>query len=368
MKVTGCLILELGTLFKIPVLLIMNINELKQLLADYFPYIPTPGQQELINKLAVFSSDIDQKSLFILKGYAGTGKTTIVSSLVKACREVGIKTVLMAPTGRAANVLSSYSGKRAYTIHMRLYWIFTKNDGSMSLQLGQNQNKDTLFIVDEASMIPDSSIPTLNSLFPTQRILDELIFYTYQGHNCRLLLIGDSAQLPPVGLNISPALDIEYIKNSYSLNVRTHELTEVVRQEHSSAILSDATGIREMIRNELVKFPLFPNVNNIDLCRINGIDLEEEINSAYSKYGIDNTVIICRSNKRANLFNREIRGRILFREGEISTSDIMMIVRNNYFWLDEESKTGFLANGEIFEILRVNKYEEKTASLLISSC
>ncbi len=336
----------------------MNVNGISNLIKKQFPYNLTSGQESLSHKLSEFILDKDEKSLFQIKGYAGTGKTTIVSSLVKILPQLNIKSVLLAPTGRAAKVLSSYSGKKAFTIHKKIYRPQTGSDGTVILKLQDNLHKNTIFIVDEASMIPDASASGNHSLFSMRDLLNDLIQYVYNKENCRLILIGDTAQLPPVGSDISPALDTNLLKNIYPFKIYSFELKEVVRQSLQSGILANATSLRKKINLEKYDIPLFSTEDCDDVFNINGLELQDEIYNSYSEYGEESTIIITRSNKRANIYNQEIRNRILFREEEISAGDLLMVVRNNYFWLDSNSKAGFIANGDIIELLRIYKYEE----------
>jgi len=328
-------------------------------LVEEFPYEPTGCQRRLMGNLAVFLTLGWKKSnaVFVLKGYAGTGKTTVVKALVNVLPGLGKRTVLMAPTGRAAKVLSSYTGLPAHTIHRKIYFAWTSREGNIVMRLQKNHHKHTLFIVDEASMIPHYT-KTDGQLFSARNLLDDLFAYVQSGENCRILFIGDTAQLPPVGLDESPALDTTFLKQAYNLEIDEDELTEVVRQSRESGILENATLIRAEIPEKQVKFPLFNLKNFSDVIRINSSELEEMLNRAYSNAGKDNNVVICRSNKRANIFNREIRNRILFLDGEISTGDYLMVVKNNYFWLPPDSAAGFIANGDIVELTRIRKTEE----------
>jgi len=338
----------------------MDVNKIISMLRQEFPYNPTDGQERLLGELAVFLTISWKKSnaLFILRGYAGTGKTTIVKSLVDVLPQLGKKSVLLAPTGRAAKVLTSYTGKQANTIHRKIYLARTNKDGLIDLKLQTNYHKHTLFIVDEASMIQHLTSPE-GLLFAGRNLLDDLFQFIQAGENCRLLFIGDAAQLPPVGLEYSPALDMEFLSKSYHLSIDTFELTEVVRQSRKSGILVNATRIRSQIHEQELRFPVFSINSCTDIFRISGNDLEEELNEAYSRSGKDNNVIICRSNKRANIFNREIRKRILYFEEEISSGDYLMVVKNNYFWLPPDSSAGFIANGDIVELVRIIKTEER---------
>ncbi|MEI7492053.1 MAG: AAA family ATPase [Bacteroidota bacterium] len=337
----------------------MDVKSVISTLVQEFPYDPTGGQRRLMGNLAVFLTLGWKKTnaLFVLKGYAGTGKTTVVKALVNVLPKMGKRIVLMAPTGRAAKVLSSYTGLPAHTIHRKIYFAWTSKEGNIVMRLQKNYHKHTLFVVDEASMIPHVT-KAEGQLFSTRNLLDDLFAYVQSGENCRILFIGDTAQLPPVGLDESPALDTEFLKQAYSLEIDEDELTEVVRQSRESGILQNATLIRDEIPEKKVTFPLFSLKNFSDVVRINSSELEEMLNRAFSGAGKDNNVVICRSNKRANIFNREIRNRILFFDGEISTGDYLMVVKNNYFWLPPGSSAGFIANGDIVELIRIRKTEE----------
>jgi len=338
----------------------MNSAEVTSLLLKEFPYEPTHGQKKVLEKIAIFLTDSwkEPNSLFILKGYAGTGKTTIVSSLVNVLPKLQRKSSLMAPTGRAAKVLSAYAQRPANTIHRKIYFARTTKDGSIALKLQQNLHKQTLFIVDEASMIQHSTLSE-TSLFSTRNLLDDLFEYVFCGEGCRMMFIGDTAQLPPVGLENSPALDLDFLRKTYHLSIDTYELTEVVRQEKHSGILMNATAVRNQITREEWRLPLFSIMKtDTDVIRINGSELEDALNSAFSGSGKENNVVVCRSNKRANIFNREIRKRILFLEEEINNGDFMMVVKNNYYWLPEGSSAGFVANGDIIELIRIRRIEE----------
>lgn len=334
----------------------MTAKEFQEAIGSHFPYATTKGQAELLGLLTGFLGvPGKERPVFLLKGYAGTGKTTIVSALVKTLPIVKMESVLLAPTGRAAKVLASYSENHAYTIHKKIYMPRTATDGSLTLHLLPNKHRNTLFIVDEASMIPGQSGKGEMSLFGSRNLLDDLIEYVFEGINCRLLLIGDTAQLPPVGSALSPALDIAYLTQAYHLHISSHELTEVVRQSLQSGILANATAIRCKITAKDTQFPFFGTNHLTDVKRAEGAEMEDLLNTAYSRYGAENVVVITRSNKRANIYNREIRNRILYREGELAAGDHLMVVRNNYFWLSPESKAGFVANGDIVEVKRIRK-------------
>lgn len=331
----------------------MNNQEFSSILLKHFPFETTSGQRTLLTKLSEFILGANADQIFVIKGYAGTGKTTIVRSLVQSLPAVKGKTVLLAPTGRAAKVLSNYTQKQAYTIHKKIYFRKPTSEGGFAFQLQQNLHNDTVFIVDEASMISSSG-----GLSDGGSLLDDLITYVFNGSNCKLIFIGDTAQLPPVGLNVSPALDTEFLKASYYFAIDAFELTEVVRQNEKSGILSNATIIRNQIKNDDDHKPKFDLTDFKDIIRLGGDELEDALNDAYNKYGAEDTMIICRSNKRANIFNQQIRARIRWQENELSTGDYMMVVRNNYFWLPEESKAGFIANGDIVQLMSVGKIQE----------
>jgi len=341
---------------------LITANDFSNFIFREFPYSPTPGQQNLIKRLADFIvSDMGQFPLFLLEGYAGTGKTTVVSTLVKALPKAGYSAVLLAPTGRAAKVLSLYAQMPAFTIHKRLYRPAMDADGHVHFQVQQNKSVRTLFIVDEASMIPDDRQSGENTAFQTRNLLEDLIGHVFSGQDCKMLFLGDSCQLPPVGSVQSPALDTDLLRESYYLDLDSFILSDVVRQSLESGILSVATGIRAKIgiNGSGLPLPLFGKENAFaDVISITGIDMPDAMQQAFSDYGRENTVVITRSNKRANLFNQAIRERILFHENELAAGDNLMVVRNNYFWLPDESKAGFIANGDIIEVQSIRKTEE----------
>lgn len=322
-----------------------------------FPFEPTPGQKDLAEILGNFIETNDPKTVFVLKGYAGTGKTSFISAMVRVLPLIRKKAVLLAPTGRAAKVLAGYAGQPAWTIHKRIYFQRMGKDGSISLVLQKNLYRNSVFIVDEASMISGNS-QEKDQFFASRNLLDDLIDYVESGDSCRLILIGDSAQLPPVGMAISPALDLSYLKSRYNLKIIRFELTEVMRQSLESGILSNATRLRDKIASEEHSLPLFRLSNFSDILRITGNELEDLMHSAFSRDHLSGSVVVCRSNKRANMFNREIRNRILFRENEISAGDHLMVVKNNYYWLDPDSGPGFIANGDIIELQNIRNFEE----------
>ena len=305
--------------------------------------------------MARFLYDGDPRSVFVLKGYAGTGKTSLVSALIQTLPHLRVDTLLLAPTGRAAKVISNYSGRPAYTIHKKIYMTVTDAGGVVRTVRAINKHSYTLFIVDEASMIGLEATSSKHSL------LEDLIDYVYDGNHCRLMLIGDTAQLPPVGQSESPALDERYLSVAFGLNVIASELTEVVRQQQLSGILANATALRNQIavleEGDEASMPLF-SPNGTDVIKLAGEDLMETLYREYGDYALEQVAIICRSNKRANLFNQGVRNSVLFREEEVNAGDYLMVVKNNYFWLDEESSIGFIANGDIVEVLSVRNTQE----------
>ncbi|TKG95845.1 DUF2075 domain-containing protein [Puteibacter caeruleilacunae] len=332
-------------------------NHLRDLILDELEFEPTQGQLSLIEKLGDFIFSDNPDSIFLLKGYAGTGKTTMISAFVKTLKKLKQRSVLLAPTGRAAKVLSQYSDTPAHTIHKRIYRQKSSSDGMGHFSLDRNLYKNTLFIVDEASMISNESLE--RNSFGSGRLLDDLMEYVYTGENCRLILIGDTAQLPPVGLTISPALDATELEY-YDKEVFQCELTDVIRQAHESGILWNATTIREQISEGDFYPGYFPIEleGYDDIVKLSGADLIEEISQCYDWDGIGETMIVTRSNKRANKFNEGIRSTILYKDAEITRGDRLMVVKNNYFWLGENEKVDFIANGDIAEIVSIGKYEE----------
>lgn len=324
-----------------------------------FPFTPTAEQENTIERLAEFLLSDNDRKLFLLCGYAGTGKTSLISALVRTMEQLERKTVLLAPTGRAAKVFSSYSGKSAHTIHKCIYRQKSIMD-SATFTLSENRAQNTLFIVDEASMISNESSAGLGGL------LDDLIEFVYSGRGCTLLLLGDTAQLPPVGEMQSPALTVGYLRSMF-LDVTSVELKQVMRQLDDSGILYNATMLRQRIEDEDVyELPPIRIKEFNDICNVQGDELIEAIETSYNKAGMDETIILCRSNKRANIYNEGIRRRILYREEELSRGDMLMIVKNNYYWreiLGKEDKTlleklDFIANGDMAEIIRVHGTEE----------
>jgi exodeoxyribonuclease-5 len=335
----------------------------KNIILKKLIYSPTKDQETLIEGLSGFILDNDSNKIFLIKGYAGTGKTTMISALVNAFKELKVKSVLLAPTGRAAKVLTAYSKKSAYTIHKKIYRQKSSKDGFGLFVLDVNLHSKTFFIVDEASMISNNSRE--GSSFGSGSLLDDLIKYVYNDKSCKLILIGDVAQLPPVGLDISPALDSKELR-SFGYDVLEYNLRDVVRQQEDSGILLNATNIRNLISSKNFVFPKLELNGIMDVQRISGSELIDTMSDSYDKYGFEDTIIITRSNKRANLYNQGIRSQIMWHEEEIAVGDFIMVVKNNYYWIDDNDKTSpstgkidFIANGDIAEILKIRKYEER---------
>ncbi len=330
----------------------MTSSEFYLLIKQQFPFQPTLKQNVVLQQLSEFIFNSSPNALYMLKGYAGTGKTTIVGTIVNNLWKAKKSSVLMAPTGRAAKVISNYSGKEAFTIHKKIYFPKKEKGGGVSFVLQPNKHKNTIFIVDEASMIPDT--PSDSKAFENASLLDDLIQYVYSGHHCKLLLIGDTAQLPPVKLDLSPALDENMLALTYNKEVTKMELDEVVRQEQDSGILANATVLREALTNEICDSFKFDLTDYKDIIRlIDGQEIMDAINDSYSNLGNEETAIIVRSNKRANLYNQQIRNRILYNESELSAGDFLMVVKNNYFWIKPTTEAGFIANGDIIEVLEI---------------
>jgi exodeoxyribonuclease V len=338
----------------------MRHKNIAALIAGNLDHKPTADQSEAIAKVSEYVAENVNDSIFLLTGYAGTGKTSLISAIVGTLDSLRIRSVLLAPTGRAAKVLSSYSGKIALTIHKKIYRQKSSKDGVGTFSLDRNLHKETYFIVDEASMIANSSADA--SVFGSGQLLDDLVEYVYSGTGCKLILVGDPAQLPPVGSETSPALSLPAI-SSYGFGIVSCELREVVRQAVSSGILMNATGIRTTIQGGRAENPRLVTNDYEDVVRISGEILIDELQAAYDKTGIEDTVVVVNSNKLANKYNQGIRSRIFFREEEIGSGDLLMIVKNNYFWLTEDDDTaeaaGFIANGDIAQVKKIRKYEER---------
>ena len=335
----------------------MNSPLFYSILQKSFPFNPTLKQTIFFKKIADFVTNSTNEELFVLKGYAGTGKTTLISTLVANLITVNKKYVLLAPTGRAAKVIANYSGKPAFTIHKKIYFPKKNSSGGVFFTRQVNKHKNTIFIVDESSMISD--VNTDSKSAESNSLLDDLMNYVYSGENCKMILLGDTAQLPPINLEVSPALNIETLLAYYNKNVVHVELDEVMRQEENSGILYNATVLREVLKEHFIESFRFEVKGYKDIVRLtDGYDIQDAINTSYSKEGMVETAFIVRTNKRANQYNQQIRNAILFRESDLSAGDYMMVVKNNYFWLKETDEAGFIANGDIVEVLEIYKIQE----------
>lgn len=355
----------------------MIIDELKYKILQQFGFPPTQEQAHALEVFAEFLTDRDPHAVMILRGSAGTGKTTLSGAIVRTLKEIRQKVMLLAPTGRAAKVFSLNSGSPAYTIHRRIYRekLFSGVEGLFNLN--DNLYTDTLFMVDEASMIANMGLGGMS--FGSGCLLDDLVHFVYQGRNDRLLLIGDKAQLPPVGEEESPALHAAMLEG-YGLKVYECDLNEVLRQSEESGILYNATMIRQMItHDDITQLPKIHFAGYSDIKQMPGAELIESLADSYHHVGLDDTIVVTRSNKRANIFNQGIRNMVLDREEELSQGDILMIVKNNYYWMEEERKSNdklqsneipaFLANGDRAKVLKVRRridlYGFRFATLLL---
>ena len=355
----------------------MIIDELKYKILQQFGFPPTQEQAHALEVFAEFLTDRDPHAVMILRGSAGTGKTTLSGAIVRTLKEIHQKVMLLAPTGRAAKVFSLNSGSPAYTIHRRIYREKSFSGVEGQFNLNDNLYTDTLFMVDEASMIANMGLGGMS--FGSGCLLDDLVHFVYQGRNDRLLLIGDKAQLPPVGEEESPALHAAMLEG-YGLKVYECDLNEVLRQSEESGILYNATMIRQMItHDDITQLPKIRFVGYPDIKPMPGSELIEALADSYHHVGLDDTIVVTRSNKRANIFNQGIRNMVLDREEELSQGDILMIVKNNYYWMEEERKSNnklqsneipaFLANGDRAKVLKVRRridlYGFRFATLLL---
>lgn len=328
-------------------------RHLKTSLLNTFKYTPTANQMDAISALAQFIAFPSAREVLLLNGYAGTGKTSLMSAFVSVVSDFNINVVLLAPTGRAAKVLSSYCGKPAFTIHKHIYRQKGGGDAFANFDVGFNRAKETIYIVDEASMISNQASEAQS--FGSGRLLDDLIEYVFSGTRCALILLGDMAQLPPVGTPISPALDRTFLEG-YGVEVKEVHLTQVVRQEMESGILYNATELRNQIEDGVVDYPDLVTEGFDDFKRIGGADLIESLVDSYDKVGVEETLVITRSNKVANRYNLGIRNSVLYREEMITPGDLVMVVKNNYLYGEKETDLGFIANGDIAEVGRLSGY------------
>lgn len=331
------------------------MEEFVALMERCFPFPPTRGQSDVLRVFAAFVASANPMSVMLLRGSAGTGKTTLTAAIVRALSSVARKVVLLAPTGRAAKVLSLNAGRPAYTIHRKIYRQKTF-EGTFSLN--DNLHSDTLFVVDEASMIANDGFT--QSVFGSGRLLDDLTQYVYNGRNCRLMLIGDTAQLPPVGEEESPALSSDFMRG-YGFDVFEADLREVLRQSALSGILYNATIIRQMItHDEMTQLPKITFTGFADIQVVTGNELIEQLSTSYAEVGHDETMVVTRSNKRANIYNQGIRNMVLGCEEQLCTGDMLMMVKNNYFWTEQEEKAPlpFIANGDRAVVRRVRNVHD----------
>lgn len=326
-------------------------REFGKLVLSHLPYTPNREQNLLIASLSFFCVDRVDDSVMLINGYAGTGKTSLTGALVKALADCHRKTVLLAPTGRAAKVFSEYSGHSAFTIHRKIYRQKSYSPDNGNFLLAENKHTDTFFIVDEASMIPNSS--SEGAVFGSGCLLDDLVHYVYSGVRCHLILLGDNAQLPPVGFTDSPALSVEQLQ-SYGLKVFVSYLTQTARQAEESGVLYNATALRRNMANPdgLVK-PVLQFEEFDDIESISGEYLSEKISDCYGKDGLNETIVITRSNKRATMYNAGIRNQILYREDELVSGDMLLVAKNNYFWSEQYEELDFIANGDVARVSRV---------------
>ncbi len=331
-------------------------NYLERQIKENFPYQPTPEQEFALKSLSEFLLAPRNEAVFLLRGYAGTGKTSLVAALVRTLDKLQQKSVLLAPTGRAAKVFSAYAQHPAFTIHKKIYRQQSFSNEMNNFSVNDNLTTHTLYVVDEASMISNEGLS--ESMFGTGRLLDDLVQFVYSGQGCRLLLMGDTAQLPPVGEEQSPALFADILKG-YGLEVLEADLTQVVRQERQSGILWNATRLRQLIAEEsCYSLPKIRITGFADIKVLPGNELIDELSSCYDCDGPDETIVICRSNKRANIYNSGIRAQVLWREDELNTGDLLMVAKNNYFWTGKEKEMDFIANGETAVVRRMRRTRE----------
>lgn len=334
--------------------MINTASEFHKILKDNYGFQPTLSQDVLLQKLAKFTFNSDQRPVFVLKGYAGTGKTSSMRAFVKSLWHTGKKTVLLAPTGRAAKVLGSYTGKKAHTIHRQIYQPKKSKDGGVKFVRQVNKSHNTIYVIDEASMISDGV-----AVYGQKSLLEDLVDYVFSSKNNAIIFLGDTAQLPPVKYELSPALEEETLTMNYDSDTQGLELTEVVRQSQESGVLYNATEIRNIIGDyydQNFQFQLgFEDLVFLD----DSYDIQDALVNSYDHgIGVEETVFIVRSNKRANQYNNQIRSKIRGDDGELVVGDYIMVVKNNYFWLPSGSEAGFIANGDICEVLEIFSFKE----------
>ncbi len=323
----------------------------------HLPYEPTPCQAALFDKLSAFAVQYGESDILLVSGYAGTGKTSAVAAFVRALKELEYKYVLLSPTGRSAKVLSGFTGERASTIHRHIYRQKSLKGGVGEFELDINKARETFFIVDEASLIASSEAVMTDSIFGSGDLLSDLIAFVRSGVDNKLIIIGDRGQLPPIGMEESPALDVSYMSRFGP--VWSVGLSTVVRQAAQSGILTNATRVRQIIERGGSDEPRLTLSGFSDVARVTGTELIETLSDAVDKYGLDNVVVLCRSNKRANRYNAGIRSMVLFREERLTRGDRLMVVKNCYQFLDEVPEMDFIANGDVAELIKISHYEER---------
>lgn len=333
----------------------MTVIDFEKAFKKALVHAPTPGQQQAILSISEFCTQRDPDSVFLLTGYAGTGKSTLIGGLVRTLDQFKRSSVLMAPTGRAAKVISQYSNREAFTIHRKIYVPRSQKGGGIKFALQPNKHRNTVFIVDEASMVPDTN--TDAKVFEGRSLLEDLMSYVFSGPGCQLMFVGDLAQLPPVHLTISPALDPDVLRIQFHKSVIQAALTEVVRQREQGDIVSNATALRTWIEQDRPEQLHFDLGQQDEVIRpYGGQEVLEALEASFSKDNLDQAVIIVRSNKRANLYNQQIRQRILFRDEGLCVGDVLMVVKNNYFWLKPADSAGFIANGDVIEVKEIFEF------------
>ncbi len=331
----------------------VRTGEIQRSLEAHLPFSPTGSQAQAIYVLARLLQSRKPRCAMLLRGYAGTGKTSLMQALVRYQKNQGMSCVLLAPTGRAAKVLGQYTSTTAFTIHRYIYQRSVDRNGKSSFSIRPNRQKRTVYIVDEASMLSDAHSGLGGSL------LSDLISHVYMAEGCKLILLGDDAQLPPVGMQESPALDIDRLRADYDLTIAGHLLDEVVRQSRDSSILDLATAIRNRVFSENHSDPKIEYKAGPDVVHLDSRELQESLEEEYDRHGKGNVRIICRSNKSANLFNKQIRSQVFQMDDELCAGEMLMVVRNNYLWAQEEEKMPFIANGEMCELLYSKRHEER---------
>ena len=340
-------------------LLLLLQRIFQQMLKDYiekkllknFSFEPTDDQRKTFTALAGFLTS--ENEIFIINGFAGTGKTTLIKSVIDTLQDIEMQYMLLAPTGRAAKVLANYTEKPAYTVHKKIYRQKNIQNGVQKFGMNFNADKNMVYIVDEASMLSDKVGE--NAIFGSGSVLEDLFQFIFNDHNCKLILMGDTAQLPPIGVSESPALNVEYLEQNFFKKATSVRLTNIIRQAENSGILINATNIRNLLDSNTISLPQLQIFDDVE--RIDGSMLLDALEKSQSKVGIQDTIVITRSNKLANRYNEGIRRMILWKESTISRGDYIMIVKNNYFWTENNKDVPFIANGDIAEIMSIKGHE-----------